>query len=126
MDNKEEISAINIQLVTIFLILLADVISIVITYNQKLDLENKETMFEPKELFKLTLFNRKFFLILGLVFLFVNIKLYNIYKRKDADLKAYILQIIASLLVIASSVIALYIVKLSETENIFDVENPVI
>lgn len=126
MDNQEEINAIDIQLVALFIILLADIISIVITYNQKLDLEDKETMFESKELFKLTLFNRILILALSFVFLYVNFKLYDIYKRKNADLKAYVLQIVASFLVIASGIIALYVVKLSDTENIFDVENPVI
>lgn len=126
MDNKEEINAINIQLVALFFVLFADVISIIITYNQKLDLENKETMFESKELFKITLYNRILILVLSFVFLYINFKLYEIYKKKNADLKAYTLQIIASLLVIASGIIALYIVKLSDTEEIFDVENPII
>lgn len=126
MDNKEEISAINIQLIALFVVLFADIISIIITYNQRLDLEDKETMFESKELFKITLFNRILILTLSFVFLYVNFKLYNIYKKKETDLEAYTLQIIASLLVIASGIIALYVVKLSETEDIFDVENPVI
>lgn len=126
MDNQEEINAINIQLVALFIILFADIISIVTTYNQKLDLENKETMFESKELFKITLFNRILILVLSFVFLYVNYKLYNISKKEGEDLKTYSLQIVASLLVIVSGFIALYVVKLSDTENIVDVENPII
>lgn len=126
MDNQEEINAINIQLIALFAILFADIISIVTTYNQKLDLENKETMFESKELFKITLFNRILLLVLAFVFLYVNYKLYNISKKEGEDLKSYSLQIVASLLVIASGFIALYVVKLSDTENIVDVENPII
>lgn len=126
MDNKEEVSAINIQLVALFIVLIADVISIITTYNQKLDLENKETMFESKELFKITLFNRVLILVLSFVFLYVNFKLYNISKEEGEDLEPYRLQILASLLVIASGFIALYVVKMSDTENIVDIENPII
>ncbi len=126
MYNKEEMNAINIQLVALFIVLFADVISIIITYNQKLDLENKETMFESKELFKITLYNRILILVLSFVFLYVNFKLYNISKKEGEDLKSYTLQIVASLLVIASGIIALYVVKLSDTNNIVDVENPII
>lgn len=126
MDNKEEVNAINIQLIALFIVLIADVISIITTYNQKLDLENKETMFESKKLFKITLFNRVLILVLSFVFLYVNFKLYNISKEEGEDLKSYRLQILASLLVIASGFIALYVVKMSDTENIVDVENPII
>lgn len=125
-NNKEEINAIDVQLVALFIVLLTDIISIVTTYNQKLDLENKDTILESKELYKLTLFNRKLILILSLIFLYVNYKLYNISKKEGEDLKPYTLQIIASLLVIASGIIALYVVKLSDKENIVDIENPII
>ena len=56
--DKREINAINIQLIALVVALVSAVISIIITYNQKLDLENKETPLNSKELFNLTLFNR--------------------------------------------------------------------
>ena len=124
-DNRE-IKAINIQLIALIVALVSAVISIIITYNQKLDLENRETPLNSKELFNLTLFNRILVLVLSFVFLYVNYVLYKISKEEGEDLKSYILQIIASVLVIASGVIALYVVGLSETDNIVDVENPII
>ena len=54
------------------------IISFIITYNQKLDIENKKTFFNSKESLKITSFNRKLGLIIALVFLYVNIKLYNL------------------------------------------------
>lgn len=127
MDNtKEEISAIDIQLFALFIVLVSDIISIVTTYNQKLDLEDKETQLDSKQLFKITLFNRILIIVLSFVFLYVNYKLYKISKEEGEDLKPYILQIVASLLIIASGFVALYVVKLSDTENIVDVENPII
>ncbi len=126
MYTKEEINNIDIQLVALFIILITDIVSIITTYNQKLDLEDKETLLESNELYKLTLHNRELILILSLVFLYVNYRLYNISKKKGEDLKSYILQIIASILVVASCIIALYVVKLSDKNNIVDIENPII
>ena len=124
-EKQEEINAINIQLIALLIALGSAIISIVITYNQKLDLENKNNK-NPKKIFNLTIFNRILILVLSFVFLYVNYKLYKISKKEGEDLKPYILQIIASILTIIASLIAIYIVSLSRKENIVDVENPII
>lgn len=125
-NKKEEIDAINIQLYTLIFFLITTAISIVLTYNQKLSIEKKKTFFSSKESLKITLFNRKLIVILSLVFLYVNIKLYNLSKEEGEDLKPYSLQIAASVLAIISGLIALYVVSLSNTETVADVENPII
>jgi len=126
MNKEEELNAINIQLYALVIVLVTTVISIAITYNQKLNLEKKETLFSSKESLKITLFNRILIVVISFVFLYVNVKLYNLSKEEGEDLKPYTLQIIASILAIISGLIALYVVKLSETETIADVENPII
>ena len=126
MNKEEELNAINIQLYTLIIVLVTTIISIAITYNQKLSLEKKKTIFSSKESFNITLFNRILIVIVSFVFLYVNVKLYNLSKEEGEDLKPYSLQIIASILAIVSGLIALYVVKLSNTETIADVENPVI
>ena len=126
MKQKEELNAINIQLYTLVIVLTSTIISIITTYNQKLELENKETLFNSKESLKITLFNRKLIVVIALIFFYINIKLYNISKKEGEDLKPYNLQIIASIFTIISGLIALYVVSLSNTENVGDVENPVI
>jgi hypothetical protein len=126
MNEKEELNAINIQLYTLIFFLITTLISVLLTYNQKLSLEKKKTLFNSKESLKLTLFNRKLIVILSFVFLYVNIKLYNISEEEGEDLKPYTLQIVASVLAIISGLIALYVVSLSNTETIADVENPII
>jgi len=123
---KEELSAINIQLITLIATIFTAIISIIITYNQKLEIEEKDSIFSPKESLKITLFNRKLILILSFIFLFVNLILLKISKEEGENLKPYNLQIIASVLVIVSGIIALYVVNLSSTENLADVENPII
>ncbi len=127
MNRKnKEIDAINIQLIALFLILISSIISILLTYNQKLDLEEKDTLYTPKQSYKLTLFNRIFIIILSIVFLYVNYELYEVSKEEGEDLKPYILQIFASILTIISGIIVLYVVLQSTTENVSDVENPII
>ena len=126
MNKKEELNAINIQLYTLIFFLITTVISILLTYNQKLSLEKKKTLFSSKKSLKLTLFNRKLIVILSFIFLYVNIKLYNLSKEEGEDLKPYTLQIVASSLAIISGLIALYVVSLSNTETVADVENPII
>lgn len=123
---KEEIEAINIQLIALFFTLITAIISIIITYNQKLELEEKETLLSPENSLKLTLFNRKLILILSFIFLYVNFILLKISKEEGEDLKPYNLQIVASLFIIISGIIALYVVSLSNTENVSDVENPIV
>ena len=77
---EEEIKTIDIQLVALVFTVITAIISIIITYNQKLELEGKETLFTPNESLKITLFNRKFILLLSFVFLYVNYKLCIIHK----------------------------------------------
>lgn len=126
MNKKEEINTINIQLYTSIFFLITTFISILLTYNQKLSIENKKTIFNSKESLNITLFNRKIIVVLSLIFLYVNIRLYNISKKEGEDLKPYSLQIIASIFTTISVLIALYVVSLSKTETVADVENPII
>lgn len=124
--DKREIEAVNIQFYALIFTLISSIISIIITYNQKRELKGKNPMFSGKEIFNITLFNRILILVLSFVFLYVNYTLYEISKEQNEDLKPYKLQLLASTLVIVSGIIALYVVSLSNTENISDVENPII
>lgn len=126
MKSKQEIDAINIQVIALFLALISSVISIITTYNQKLETENKKTFLNSKQSYYLTLANRVLILILALIFLYINYVLYTISKEEDEDLKPYRLQIWASVFTITSAAIALYVVTLSGVENVADVENPII
>ena len=124
--NRGSLKAIDIQFYTLFFSLASIVISLILTYNQKLIKEDKKTLLSDKASYNLSLFNRVLILVLSFVFLYVNVKLFNLSKKEGEDLKSYILQIIASVLAVISGLIALYVVGLSTTENIVDVENPVI
>ena len=125
-NNEKEIKVVNIQFYALIVTLITSLISIIITYNQKRELKGKEAIFSGKEIYNLTVFNRITILIISIIFLYVNYTLYQISKEQNEDLKPYKLQLIASILVIISGIIALYVVSLSNTENISDVENPII
>ena len=116
---EEEIKYVNYQIITLVISIVTTIIAIVITYNQKRPkiLSNKNTL-------KLTTFNRVVILLSGVFFLYINYQLYNIAKKRGDSLKSYELQIAASILVVISEVIALYVISLSSTETLADVENP--
>ena len=125
MNNKEdEIKYINYQLIGLVLTIITTLIAIIITYNQKLNLQKRKKIFNSKQSLSITKFNRITILLIGILFLYINYKLYEISKKEGEDLRSYKLQIYASILVVISGIIALYVVSLSNTETVADVENP--
>ena len=121
---SEEIKYINYQIIGLCISLITTMIAIIITYNQKLNLEKKKVLFKSKKSLKITKINRIVILLVSILFLYINYRLYKISKEQGEDLTSYTLQIVASILVVISGIIALYIVSLSNTETIADVENP--
>lgn len=124
--NKKEEEYINIQIYALFFTFISIFISFLLTYNQKLELQNKKTLFSSKNTFKLAKFNRTLILILGIIFLYVNYQLYQISKKEGENLKPYILQIFASILTVITAITTLYIIFLSNKGNVSDIENPII
>lgn len=121
---NEEIKYINYQLIGLSITLFTTVIAIIITYNQKLSMEKKKKLLNSNQALNLTKFNRITILIVSILFLYINYRLYQISKEEGEDLKSYKLQISASTLTVIASIIALYVVSLSTTETLSDVENP--
>ena len=126
-NNKEEIKLLNIQLITSLIVIVTVTISLILTYNQKLNLKNKKTIFNKKQTHNISYINRLTILITSIVFLLINYKLYQISKKEGEDLLVYNLQIIASILTTIASIIVFYVVSIEPTgDNISDIENPVI
>lgn len=121
---KEEIKYINYQLIGLGITLITTVIAIIITYNQKLGTAKKEKILSNKNSLNLTYFNRIVILLIAILFLYINYRFYEIDKEKGVDIKGDILQITASILTIVGALIAIYVVSLSNSENIADIENP--
>ena len=126
-NNKEEIKLLNIQLITSLIVIITVILSLVLTYNQKLNLENKKTIFNKKQTHNISYINRLTILITTIVFLIINYKLYQISKKEGEDLLVYNLQIIASILTTIASILVFYVVSIEPSgDEISDVENPVI
>lgn len=127
MKNKEEINILNIQLITSLTVIITVGISLILTYNQKLNLQNKKTIFTKKQTHNISYINRLIILITSITFLYINYKLYQISKKEGEDLKVYYLQIIASILTTIASIIVFYVVSIEPSgDDIADIENPVI
>lgn len=126
-NRQEEINLLNTQLITSLIVIITVILSLVLTYNQKLDLQNKKTIFTKKQTHNISYINRLTILITTSIFLFINYKLYLISKKEGEDLLVYRLQITASILSIIAAIIVFYVVTIEPTgENISDIENPVI
>lgn len=121
---NEEIKYIDYQIYILLISIVTTIVAIIITYNQKLSLQKKKKLFNAKEAYNITKYNRIIILITGILFLYINYKLYKLSEEEGEDLTSYKLQIIASIFVVISELIALYVITLSTTENISDVENP--
>ncbi len=123
---KAEEKYINIQLITIIFTFISIIFSFILTYNQKLEIQNKKTLFNSTQTFKIAKYNRTLILILSIIFLYVNYKLYKISKKEGENLKPYILQIFASVLTLTAAITTLYVIFLSKKGEVSDIENPII
>ena len=126
INMKDENNVITLQLYILVISLVTTIVSMFLTYNQKLEIQNKKTLFTPKKTLKITKTNRIVILITSIAFLYINYSLYKISKENGEKLKPYKLQILASILTVISTLIVLYVVLQSTKETVADVENPLI
>lgn len=114
---KEETRLINIQLYTLFFSLLSVLISIALTLNEKLNLEDKKTFINNKDNYNTTLFNRILILAISISFLYINYKSYNLAKKKKENINNYQLQVLVALISVIASLISLYVVSRSKKDD---------
>ena len=126
-NRQQEINLLNIQLLTSLTVIITIIVSILLTYNQKRDIQNKKTLFTKKQTHNISYINRLTILITTTIFLYINYKLYQISKKEGEDLLVYYLQILASILSTIAALIVFYVVTIEPSgDEISDVENPVI
>lgn len=123
--NKGSIKAIDIQFYTLFFSLASIIISLILTYNQRLIKQKKKTILSDSNSYNLSLFNRVLILSIALVFLYVNYKDYKL-SHTSKQKKKCTLQIDASILTIIASIISLYVVYNSKPESIANIQNPIV
>jgi len=116
--NKIKLNIINGQLIALFLFVVTLFISILLAYNEKLNLENKTPLFENDNILKIAIINRIIVVILGLYFVYTSII------EKDINNKNNV-QIITSLLALSASIIGLIdlinnYINLQRNNNIYN------
>lgn len=119
--NEKQLSLINGQLIGIFLFIICLIVSLLITYNEKLNMEQKKPLFSNKDSLDISLINRIIIVFLSIYFV------YDAVERKKLNNDDSNLQIIASILVLCSSLIILYIILLNYSKNnyqSYEIEEP--
>ena len=126
MKNNKEIDLLNKNIFLSFLFIASVIVSLLISYNEKLEKEGKKTFFSNNTSTKLNLSNRVFAVFLVIGFLLINFDAYDYYKTKKVNLAPFRHQIYASLFTLISALIALYVVleNLGDNFQVFNVENP--
>ena len=125
-DKTNEIKYIDYQVIISIISIIVIIISITLLYNEQAYLKTKKYIIPPKSARNLSIFNRSLALFTAIAFLYINYQLYTISKNENEDLKPYQFQISASILTTIAALIVLYVSATSSTENIPDVENPII
>lgn len=103
------------------------IISISLTYNEKLELLNKNTLYSRKQAARIAIFNRILALGLVLYYFYANKELIKLTEANNNNSSGLRTQLIASELSILSAVIVLYVVVKdfdSSTYGVSQISNP--
>lgn len=122
--NKKEIELLNGQLIASFIFIICLVISLLITYNEKLEKENKKVLFTNRESIDIALINRFIIFLLGIYFVYnaiISKKLNN--SKNNINKTTSNLQILASILALLTTIIILYIIIINYNNQDFDISN---
>ncbi len=118
-SNEKQLELVNGQILGIILFILTLIVSIIIAYNEKLQRENKSSLFSNKTALNISFVNRLVVVILGIYFV------YDAYERRKVSSNLNDpnsnLQILASWLALLASIIILYIIYNNYNNPNFDV-----
>lgn len=109
-NNNEEIRLLDIQIVTTIIYIGSLVLSIYLTYNDKLTLMNQKGIFTKKQMINYSVFNRTLVVVLTSIYLYISYENNKIAKENDRNVSATGLQLTASELSFISTIIVLYVV----------------
>lgn len=101
------------------------IISIILLFNSRSKKTKRKGFINNKEEYYLTLFNRIILFIIFFIFLVIDYNEYiKIKKQGNKNIRPYFIQLISGILVLAASVLTLYISFLTRNELNADLENP--
>lgn len=124
----KEIQILDIQIIATIIFILSLVLSIILTYDEKIKIQTGKGIFGNKQARRISLFNRVLVVILAIVFVYGNYVTEKIAEARQKNNVKYLkLQLLSGELSLLVSIIVLYIVyKNQENENfsVADTENP--
>ena len=119
-DTKLKI--INGQIIALFIFIVTLFVSILLAYNEKLNLEGKSSLFDDEDVLKIAIINRIIVVSLGIYFV------YTTYIDKELNNKDSI-PLISSILALLASVIGLYDLFRNyqkQNDNINNIDLPIL
>ena len=124
-DNLEEAELVKVQIVLSVILLFTTIISISLSYNFLLGLEDKKTIYTEKESYDILLFNRTVMFVVAAIFIYINIRDKSVKEKYNLEDEFADLQIDASFFNFIAALIVLY-VGIKSGSNITSNENPTI
>ena len=121
--NLEELKSLNYQLILSALAILSIIVSMTLTYNEKLKMMGKN-LFSNDLSSDILKINRSFALLITLGFLYLNLVDKKQKKQKNNSQEYADLQICASLLTLLADGIVLYVALFDKTYQAISLENP--
>jgi hypothetical protein len=126
MNNTKQVNLLNIQMIATIIYIGSLILSISLTYNDKMNLINKTAIYTKENARKYSIFNRILIVAITFIYLYINYDNLKNAKKKGSKLEASYLQLTASELVSLASIIVLYVILTNETNYsmISGVANP--
>ena len=129
MKNTTDTHLIDLNLISSIIFILASLVSLTLTFDEKNRVQNKKTNFTKQQALDISFYNKIVILIAVLISLYVGYKNYK--NEQDNTIGKYknTLLLSTNVLTIISATIILYVAYLNKQEQsitISDVENPLI
>ncbi len=109
-DKKKEVRLLDIQIITTIVFIGSLILSIYITYNDKISIENDQGFLSDDKVNFYSIFNRTLVVVLTLIYLYISYENRKIVAKKKGNVDAASLQVLASEISLVSTIIVLYVV----------------
>lgn len=109
-DRKKEENLLDVQIITTLIYIGSLILSIYITYNDKVSVATGKGFLSKKQNAIFSKFNRTLVVVLTIIFLYISYENKKTIEKKKGDMYAASLQVFASELSLVSTLIVLYVV----------------
>ncbi len=120
---EKKLRLLDIQMASTIVFIIATIVSIILTYNEKLKIQNKKTLFDIKTFNNIIIANRTLILLLVLIYLYIDYSNYKLDMISNQNTKPDKLQLYSSILSVIAAIIILYSVS-KYKDDPADVSNP--